>query len=177
MKWTLLLLSGWPKDVFFIYFFMSLMSLFMSPLSLIMFSKSFWPFTWFSSIFDPLFDPFTTVIMVLRSIISHWWQLMDSYTAITKSENIYWCLRRKTQCIKSWGAHYLWLCWRLDDILWPLIAENQWVHMLRIENNNNKENDNYTCVCIKCIGVVRHSLLWYISQCALLFLSPYFCEK
>ncbi len=40
--------------------------------------------------------------MILRSIFSHWGQLRDSYTTITKGENIYWCSRRQHN-IKSRG--------------------------------------------------------------------------
>ncbi len=38
--------------------------------------------------------------MILRSIFSHWGQLRDSYTTITKGGDIYWC---STQCIKRYG--------------------------------------------------------------------------
>ncbi len=43
--------------------------------------------------------------MILKSIFSHWWQLSDSYTTITKDSNVYcwtWCQRGKN----------FWIGWR-----------------------------------------------------------------
>ncbi len=146
IKWTLLSLSKWPKDVFFCLFVFYEFNEFVY--------ESLVPDHCSSA--NPSGPAHSVVFQHIRSIIlsiynSDYGFEIHPFTLMTTDGLVHsyyksWSLRRKTQCIKSWGAHYLWLCWRLDDILWPLIAEDQWVHMLRIENNNNKENDNYMCV-------------------------------
>ncbi len=45
--------------------------------------------------------------MILRSIFSHRGQLRDSYTTITKDENIYWCLRRQHNALRAGGCKLL----------------------------------------------------------------------
>ncbi len=44
--------------------------------------------------------------MILRSIFSHWGQLMDSNTTIKKGSNIHWCSRRKHDALRAG-------CWKL----------------------------------------------------------------
>ncbi len=41
--------------------------------------------------------------MILRSIFSHWGQLMDSNTTIKKGSNIHWCSRRKHDALRAGG--------------------------------------------------------------------------
>ncbi len=49
--------------------------------------------------------------MILRSIFSHWGQLRDSYTTITKGENIYWwCSRRQHNALRAGGVNF-WTGW------------------------------------------------------------------
>ncbi len=64
---------------------------------------------WFSNIFC-IFEPFPKVTMILRSIFSHWGQLRDSYTAITKGVNIYWCSRRQHNALTAGGVNF-WTGW------------------------------------------------------------------
>ncbi len=45
--------------------------------------------------------------MILRPIFSHWGQLRDSYTAITKVGNIYWCSRRQHNALRARGCKLL----------------------------------------------------------------------
>ncbi len=44
--------------------------------------------------------------MILRSIFSHWGQLMDSNTTIKKGSNIHWCSRRTHDALRAG-------CWKL----------------------------------------------------------------
>ncbi len=44
--------------------------------------------------------------MILRSIFSHWGQLMDSSTTIKKGSNIHWCSRRTHDALRAG-------CWKL----------------------------------------------------------------
>ncbi len=41
--------------------------------------------------------------MILRSIFSHWRQLMDSNTTIKKGSNIHWCSRRTHDALRAGG--------------------------------------------------------------------------
>ncbi len=45
--------------------------------------------------------------MILSSIFSNWEQLRDSYTTITKGENMYWCSKRQHNALKAGGCKLL----------------------------------------------------------------------
>ncbi len=49
--------------------------------------------------------------MILRSIFSHWGQLMDSNTTIKKGSNIHWCSRRTHDALRAGGENF-WTGWR-----------------------------------------------------------------
>ncbi len=49
--------------------------------------------------------------MILRSIFSHWGQLMDSNTTIKKGSNIHWCSRRKHDALRAGG----WKLFEFED--------------------------------------------------------------
>ncbi len=48
--------------------------------------------------------------MILRSIFLHRGQLRDSYTTITKDENIYWCSRRQHNALRAGDVNF-WTGW------------------------------------------------------------------
>ncbi len=52
--------------------------------------------------------------MILRSIFSHWGQLMDSNTTIKKGSNIHWCSRRTHDALRAGGEHF-WTGWRCPN--------------------------------------------------------------
>ncbi len=52
--------------------------------------------------------------MILRSIFSHWGQLMDSNTTIKKGSNIHWCSRRKHDALRA-GCWNFWTGWRFPN--------------------------------------------------------------
>ncbi len=75
----------------------------------------------FSSIFC-IFEPFPAVTIILRSIFSHWGQLMDSNTTIKKGSNIQWCSRRTHDALRAgrWKhlnrikmSKYFLFCWNI----------------------------------------------------------------
>ncbi len=49
--------------------------------------------------------------MILRSIFSHWGQLMDSNTTIKKGSNIHWCSRRTHDALRAGG----WKLFEFED--------------------------------------------------------------
>ncbi len=53
---------------------------------------------WFSSIIWTLSN---NDCMIVRSIVSHWGQLRDSYAAITEGSNALWCSRRKIHALRA----------------------------------------------------------------------------
>ncbi len=53
--------------------------------------------------------------MILRSIFSHWGQLRDSNTTITKGSNILWCSRRKHDALRAGGENF-WTGWRCPNL-------------------------------------------------------------
>ncbi len=61
---------------------------------------------WFSGIFWKFEHFSSSECMILWSIFSHWGQLRDSYTTITKGFNIHWCSRRKHNALRAEGEHF-----------------------------------------------------------------------
>ncbi len=57
---------------------------------------------WFSSMFC-VFEPYPKMtVWFWEPIFSHWGQLRDSYSTITKSSNGHWCSRRKHDALSAW---------------------------------------------------------------------------
>ncbi len=59
--------------------------------------------------------------MILRSIFSHWGQLMDSNTTIKKGSNIHWCSRRTHDALRTgWRFPTFFFCWNI--YIFPFIT-------------------------------------------------------
>ncbi len=74
-----------------------------------------------SAVFQHIWTLSSSDCMILRSIFSHWGQLMDSNTTIKKGSNIHWCSRRTHDALRAgcwklctgWRFPTFFFCWNI----------------------------------------------------------------